>query len=552
MFNIKLVKINNSLFKSENYIDNEQVLSFKQDYYKYFDNILKRIINYKNYKKYKNINKIIDELNNNFIKSNLDNEILKNVNGYELDNEQKTAVLTDETNELVIAGAGSGKSLTIIGKIRYLIECKNIKEEEILCISFTKESTKDLQKNFEKNYNYNIDILTFHKLALNILSYYNNELNIAPSDYLEYIVDEIFYDINKDISSYLKKNIVTFIKLFKAQGLEEEYFEQIYLKNKKMKNKTLRDYNELIIRIIESFYYIYTNELSSQNMYDFDDLIIEATKVVKEKGIYKNYKYIIIDEFQDTSYTRFNLIKEIKNVCNSKVLAVGDDFQSIYHFTGCSLDIFLNFENFFGYTKIVKIQNTYRNSNQLIEVAGNFVMQNNKQIKKNLKSIKNLNKPIKIYYYKKEEELVKLLELIYEKNKTNILVLSRNKTDIDYYLNSNLIKKGDNLIIKNKEHILIKLLTVHKSKGLEEDNVVLINLNSGKLGFPSKITNEDILKYILKEDDSYPYAEERRLFYVALTRTKNNVYLFLNKKNESIFAREIINNNKKYIEFLNN
>ena len=101
-------------------------------------------------------------------------------------------------------------------------------------------------------------------------------------------------------------------------------------------------------------------------------------------------------------------------------------------------------------------------------------------------------------------------------------------------------------------NIKIRYLTVHKSKGLEEENVIIINLENKINGFPSKIENNEILKYVLNENDNYPYEEERRLFYVALTRTKNNVYLFVNKKNESIFVKEIVNNYKSCIQIFKN
>ena len=474
---------------------------------------------------------------------------MNNINGYQLDKEQKEAVIIDDDNELLIAGAGSGKSLTIIGKIRYLIEYKNVKEEEILCISFTKDSMISLKENIKKNYNYNIDVYTFHKLALNILNYHLGNIQISPSDYLDYMINEILFPYNIDVN--IKKTIITFIKLFKSNGFSIEYFDKIYEHNNSILNKTIRKYNELIIKLIEKLYSIYENELRSQNMYDFDDLIKYATFIVKKEGINKNYKYILIDEYQDTSFVRFKLIDEIRKCCESKVVAVGDDFQSIYRFTGCNLNIFLEFEKYFGKSKIIKIQNTYRNSNELIKVAGNFIMKNDKQIKKNLKSTKELSKPIKIYYYKKENELYNLINYVYKNNKSNLFVLSRNNNDINKFLNKNIILDGNYLLVKDINDIKIRYLTVHRSKGLEEDNIILINLTDNKLGFPSKITNDEILNYVLNKEDNYPYSEERRLFYVALTRTKNNVYMFVDKNNESIFVKELINNSKEYIEFIN-
>lgn len=360
---------------------------------------------------------------------------------------------------------------------------------------------------------------------------------------------EFYYIKDKYLLYELKKNITTFIKLFKSNGYNVDKFNEMLKTNNNI-NKIKRRRNEVYLKIIKYFYLKYMEELNSQNLIDFDDMIINATKCVRENGMYKDYKYIIIDEYQDTSYIRYKLIDEIRRSLNSKVLAVGDDFQSIYRFTGCDLDIFLKFNEYYGYTKILKIENTYRNSKELIEVAGKFIMKNRYQIKKNLNSNKSINKPIKVFYYEDiKKDFILLLKYIYKMNNSNILVLGRNNIDINKYLSEDLKLEGDKLIIKDS-NINIKYLTVHKSKGLEEENIVLINLEDNKLGFPSKIQNDDIISFVVKNKDLYPYEEERRLFYVALTRTKNNVYIFVHKKNESIFLKEIKSDSSKYIEVI--
>ena len=133
------------------------------------------------------------------------------------------------------------------------------------------------------------------------------------------------------------------------------------------------------------------------------------------------YKYIIVDEYQDTSYIRYLLLKEIINKTNAKIICVGDDYQSIYRFNGCDLNMFLNFKKYFGYTRILKINNTYRNSQELINVAGSFIMKNKKQLYKKLKSNKNIEYPIKVKY---SNDLKKLLDIVINKYK-KILVLGR-------------------------------------------------------------------------------------------------------------------------------
>ena len=488
-----------------------------------------------------NINKLKLIINNKkFIKRELINtkELFNNINGYSLDIHQRKAIINDENNILLLAPAGSGKTLTIIGKIRYLIEFKKIKEEDILCISFTNDSVNNLKKLLIKNYNYNIDVFTFHKLSLNIIKDNNENVNICNSKLLEYIVDEFFIRnistnlLNTDSYKSLKILIVTFINQFKSNDYSIKFFDSI-LKNKKYCNEYI------LLWIIKQIYKEYSIELRGTNKIDFNDMINNATNIIKNNGYIKKYKYIIIDEYQDTSYAKYKLIKLIKEKVNAKLFVVGDDFQSIYRFTGCNLDIFLKFKKYFKYSKILKIINTYRNSKELIHVASTFILKNKKQIYKKLNSNKNLSKPIEIIYTNNRKKT--LYELI-NKIDTNILLLGRNNNDINNYFNE---VDSDGYI--NYTNKTLRYLTVHKSKGLEEENVIILNLEDKILGFPCKIQSNKILNYVLNEKDSYPYEEERRLFYVALTRTKNKVYLLVNRESESIFVKEIIKNCKKYI-----
>ena len=449
---------------------------------------------------------------------------------------------------MIVAGAGSGKSLTMIGKIRYLIERKGIKEDEILCISFTRDASNNLEKNIKKNYNYSIKVYTFHKLSLEILK--SKKYNICPRDLLNYIIDEYFYMNRHD--SYMNFKIkkilcmidMPYTNILKSKRLEN--FKKLiftFINLFKTNNYNLSDFlkmngNKDIFRIIIDIYILYKEELESTNTVDFNDMIRLATKYVNKYGI-KKYKYIIVDEYQDTSYIRYLLLKEIINKTGAKIVCVGDDYQSIYRFNGCNINMFLNFKKYFGYSKILKINNTYRNSQELINVAGKFIMKNKRQLYKRLVSKKRISKPIKIMY---GDNLKKLLDKVIKEHK-NILVLGRNNFDIDKYfkLNNGFIHyKGKN----------IKYLTIHSSKGLEEDVVVIINLKDSVLGIPNKIIDNRILKNVNNNIDIYPYEEERRLFYVALTRTRSNVYLLVDKNRPSIFIKELIKDNKKYIEYI--
>lgn len=445
-------------------------------------------------------------------------------------NEKQLEAVKSMENTLVIAGAGSGKTYTIINKINYIIENKIYKEDDILVISFTNESVNDLKRKI----NYNLDIMTFHKLSLSLIK--NPNLKISNENYLKYIIQEYFYSYainnkktNKSLKRILTENnlnnllklIFTFINLYKSNYQNNNYLINLYIHS----HFITKDY----LRIILEIYQIYENELRASGMVDFNDMIKEATLNIKENKIKTKYKYIIIDEFQDTSQTRFNLIKEIMIKNNAKLFVVGDDYQSIYRFSGCNLDIFLNLNKIVKNLNIINLDYNYRNPTEIAYVANNFIMKNKKQMKKNTICIKNLKKPIKIIYYKNNNTIIqKVITLINDK----YLILGRNNKDKEYFN------------IKEEP-----FLTIHKSKGLEEENIILINLYNNTNSLPSKIKNNTLIDKIINKDE-YPNEEERRLFYVALTRTKNNIYLLVPSTNYSIFVKELLKEYKDYIEII--
>lgn len=473
----------------------------------------------------------------------MNDEIFK-IDGYSLD-EYQIECVKENKNLLVVAGAGCGKTSTILGKVKYLIH-NNIKEDEILCISLTNEATNGL-KNKLLNIGINVHCYTFHKLGLNIINRYYNDVTIYDNRYLEYIVNEYFLSVvkysyrkyyimvlfkrfnyndivnSKEFLIY-KKNIVTFINLLKNKGLSINF---IYDKYK-------NSFNKITYKFILEIYRIYENELTSSNSIDLNDMIIKAEKLVNKYHLKLKYKYIIIDEFQDSSKIRLYLIRSIIKYNNAKIMCVGDDYQSIYRFAGSDIEIFLKFKDYFVDSKIMYLKNTYRNSKELLYVSNKFICKNKYQFKKELISNKSNSKPIKIYY---SSNLIYGLKKLISIVKNNYMIIGRNNNDIKYYVD----KSCD---VNN-----INYYTVHKSKGLESDNVILINLCDDIMGFPSKIKNNKIINSLF-DKELYKYDEERRLFYVALTRTKNSVFMLIDKNNMSVFVKEVIRDYKNYIEFI--
>ena len=471
-------------------------------------------------------------------KNHKDDSFFNDVYGKKLDKYQKKVVLDDSDRLLVIAGAGSGKTLTIAAKIKYLIEKKNIGEKEILCLSFTNEAVNNMINRIP----YKIDILTFHKLALRILNENNFNYSIARDDLIDYVTREYFYiennktkkmlieyfdnkkyeDIlNSNELTILKNNIVSLIKMIKCNNLNLS-------KLKKLRNRCIFSKDKIFYYFVIIIYQMYIEELMSERKIDFDDMIIYAKELIRKNGFKRNYKYILIDEYQDISKIRFELILEILKYTNAKLICVGDDYQAIYGFSGSNLKIFLDFFKYFPEGVRIDIKNTYRNSYELINTSTKFINKNPYQLNKNIKALFLYKNPIVLVYYDDfKKSYNNLFDYLYLEDERKVMVLARYNKDLEE--------------VKKIEHkgIDTRYLTVHMAKGLEEEVVVLIKFSNDYLGFPSKIENNKLLSFINDSDEDIPYAEERRLFYVTLTRCKRRIYILVPRDNPSIFLKEI-------------
>lgn len=446
-----------------------------------------------------------------------------------LDKYQSRAIYCNKKNYLVVAGAGSGKTLTIVAKVDYLLK-NNVNNKKILCISFTNETVNSLRNSLEKN-NLSVDVKTFHRLSLDIL---NNKYSIASSNLLEYVTEEYFesliyfdnsYKLLEFIDNldYVKKIIITFINQLKTYNYNHEYILSL------LRNPFLDIDQKIILSLVLKVYLVYDEELKSVNKIDFNDMINLAIEKVEGLKYFK-YSYIIIDEYQDTSYSKYLLIKKLIDKFDISLMSVGDDYQSIYSFTGCNLSLFTKFKKYFKKSKIIKLKYTYRNPSDIVEISKRFVLKNRNQIHKRLKSNKYVSDSINVVYIKDlESDFNKIIKSI-----DNILVIGRNNKDLE--------------ILKDKEYNKnIKFLTVHSSKGLESDYVIILNVIDDYLGFPNKIKNDSILSLIF----NYNYLEEeRRLFYVALTRAKRRVFIFTIRGRESIFIKELIKEYKSKIKII--
>lgn len=719
---------------------------------------------------FSNLKSTISDHNNKFIETSMAREkkyldgVLFNIDkNIVLDDDQRKVVLTDEDYCLVIAGAGAGKTTTLAAKVKYLVDKKNVKPEEILIISFTNKAVWELKDKINKALNIPCPITTFHSAGNAILRKKNDEkLNIVEDGFLyntirDYLLVKIkdkkmadnlvlffgsYFDtqyeggnkreflnsiVKSDFSTlkgnlgeysytYIEKNtkrkvtlnnevvkssqevqIANFLYLngieyeyepsypyyifmsrkryspdfvirqngkiiylehfgLSEDGKNDRYTEEDIAKYKKaikdkiqihekhgtkliytfskyndnrmlldhlgellnengiisnprsseevlnklsliqenkyiakmvylicdfIKNFKTNGYNEdkfyefirivksertkLFLEICKECYLEYQRTLSKNNAVDFQDMINDAARALREIAALKeklHFKYIIIDEYQDISRQRFDMAKELSNVTDAKIMAVGDDWQSIFAFSGSDITLFTKFCEKMGYGEELKITRTYRNAQEVIDIAGSFIQKNDTQIKKSLISNKHIEDPVIVVSYddtpKKWNErateggplqkMARALEysigeiVAKHGNRTTILLIGRYNYDGEtlsrtgaFEYNSN----GNKVYSKKYPQVDITFLTAHSSKGLGYDNVIIINAKDAVYGFPSKIEDDPVMKLVIKQSDEMDYAKERRLFYVALTRTKNRVYIIAPEKHPSEFVLEL-------------
>ena len=703
---------------------------------------------------YDSIDEIISESNAAYIRSEKlkCKDLLSDIDGKSLDEQQRTVVVTDDDRNLVAAGAGCGKTLTIAGKVKYLCDVKGVAPEDILLIAFTRKSAEELSERIARKLALPVQATTFHKLGLDVITqatgsrpdvldsltdfvrdyfekrivrnqaevkrlieyfaYYLkvpadlsrfdslgeaydyekgsdfetlrskyeqaqyvaevdrnrrsarrtlrdeqvkslDEVQIAnflflhgvnyeyerlypfkgedaqrkayrPDFYLpdydiylehfgidrneklpwlspieeaKYIEDmrwkrdfhrangtvlletysylssegtllttlesmllahgvtfhepdfanifEVLYEKASD--RYLKEFIslcCTFIILFKSGGHHEDDLPSLTRRGPLLQSRFHKERTALFLQIVEPILMSYNSYLREQNAIDFADMINDAARRVEEGHQVHPYKWVIVDEYQDISIARYRLVHAILEQTGAKLLCVGDDWQSIYRFAGSDISLFTRFEQFFGRASFMRIEQTYRNSQELIDVAGEFITKNPAQLKKRLRSPKNINYPITFLCYGNNAAgmLRKAMDKIIQDFGTasSILLLGRTNNDREIALETGLfsVSGEDSLTYLTSPDTPVSFLTVHRAKGLEADNVVLLNFENSTLGFPNKISDDPILELVLTEGDSFPYAEERRLLYVALTRTRNRVFVLVKKERPSEFFRE--------------
>ncbi len=528
-------------------------------------------------------------MNMKIYKSMMRNKLdYKNVEGYILDTQQISCIENNSINTLVIAGAGTGKTTTIIGKIKWILakwKAENISKPppQILVVSFTHASRNELEERIlaeilcddsifkiyhPKDF---LEVETFHSLALKIVkttkhnssleeSGFESFLKLSYADLPEEKIDNIDH-----LYSLMRNYRVNFAEI--SESLRKR-FRHFWQKEDLKQNLAQLDELENLV----SQYEVY---LKKNHSIDFAGLLEEAINYTDP--IYA-YDYVIIDEYQDISPLEYLLIKRLREIHCFKLFCVGDDWQTIYQFAGSEISLILNFEKCWGETHVFKIERTYRFPEKLAELSGSFIMQNSAQLVKQIRG-KRLDEPDQIVEINGPSERTDLNALYYFllslPMHAKIFLIGRYNFDIRKishceYLTVEAYEDKFLITMRERPDIQFDFLSAHKSKGLQADYVFIINCRDTTLGFPSRVEEDElaglvrelaILKLSINKDtgrrfqflrdflwrkkpndSDFAFSEERRLFYVAMTRARKKVLFLTVKDKESPFILELREN----------
>ena len=431
---------------------------------------------------------------------------------------------------------------------------KYITDKEIKQANYKKDGAKVIDLHLYEFYQ--------HALATNLkqkLIAFGVELRPLTQEQKRDVVKQLIHQ--RGMSS-LASLMGRFLSLFKSNGYATERdLNELQGRTLQQSSEFDRKRIDVFFNLFKVFYKQYNEYLSKYNLIDFSDMIRSATGAVMSGEHLSNYKYILIDEFQDVAKDRCDLIRAIQKQTDAYCFCVGDDWQSIYRFNGGDLRFFVNFEEYFPDHKEYFIEDTFRSGQNLVDLAGDFVQKNPYQKRKKLNSHSDYQTQIKAFICPTEGchstgltdivndivEQIKADPKTFKKN-PKIMLLIRNKSDLEIFRKESMRldwelqgDDGKDAFLRHREHpeLHFEVSTVHKAKGLQADIVIILNMGSGPLGFPNQIMDDKLLSELLVKLDRYPYAEERRLFYVALTRAQKICYLVVPAKNPSLFWNEI-------------
>ncbi|MEJ1229899.1 MAG: UvrD-helicase domain-containing protein [Galbitalea sp.] len=267
---------------------------------------------------------------------------------------------------------------------------------------------------------------------------------------------------------------------------------------------------------------------------DFEDMLNLATDLIENGKWTSPYRVVLVDEFQDASHARARLVKALVAAPDRYLFAVGDDWQSIYRFAGSDISAMTKFEDTFGRGHILRLERTFRNSQELSTIAADFVMKNPVQLKKKVWSTSAVVDPVSLAIVDDDAGVTRAIG-------TQVQAIAAGLGPRDTAVVKVLGRyrfEGDLVPRNSFPGVRVEFQTIHSSKGLEADHVIVPGMN--RSAFPSAKEDDPLLRLAMPDGDGFPFAEERRLFYVALTRSRGTVHLIARRGRESDFVTELI------------
>ncbi|MFD0705950.1 DNA helicase IV [Photorhabdus akhurstii] len=473
---------------------------------------------------------------------------------------QSLAVVNGENSVLVLAGAGSGKTSVLVARVDWLLFRQQVIPEQILLLAFDNQAVSEMNERIHIRLGVNdIKVKTFHDLALHIIQQGSNkvpkiseletdeqkrrdflikhwqqqcsEKKAQAKGWRECLTEELKWEVpegefwhDEQLANRLSDRLERWLGLMRIHGGSQkaiiEQAQEEYL-----------DRFQKCIRLMGPLLKAWKSELKTEGAVDYSGLIHQAVNILDKGRFISPWKHILVDEFQDISPLGAKLLTALRaQNSQSCLFAAGDDWQSIYRFSGAESMLTTVFADHFGKDAECVLDISYRFNDRIGEVANAFVQQNPNQLRKSLNSLIKGNK--KSIVILPEDQLESLLNKMsgYVTEQETILLLARY-----HYLKPELLKKAATRWPKLK----IEFMTVHASKGRQADYVIILGLHQGQDGFPAPARESVMERVLLPPLEDFPDAEERRLLYVALTRAKKQVWLMQDKKNPSVFVRQL-------------
>ncbi len=360
-----------------------------------------------------------------------------------------------------------------------------------------------------------------------------SEYGVKKKPVSKEVVDDLVQGAFRPIPNFIKL-IMQFLSLSKENELDKQNLEKNAV--------SLRD--QIFLRIFNLFREFYEIKLQADSEIDFADMIVRGIEHVKNGKYQSCYKYILVDEYQDITKVRLEFLLSLQSqVEDARLFCVGDDWQSIYQFQGANVSLIKDFEKYVDSIQRTDLDQTFRYPQKVSDFSSIFITQNPAQLKKEIISSiasEDEDRPIKIIHYESTEyekafnEIVDDIVRQSECRRQTCFVLGR-------YNHSKPASWNEITKYSKSNGIDMEFSTIHKSKGRESDWVVVLENKSDLYGsgFPSEIQGDPVLKMVMPDEDVYLNAEERRLFYVAVTRTRKGVFLLVPAGKASQFIREI-------------